>query len=347
MEKLKILIPVDPELPVPPPLYGGVERLVDGLITEYNRKGHEVILLAHPDSSSRDAGKIYPWPAGSSRGMVNVIRNALTLKTVSKKEKPDVIHSFARLMYLYPTMFTTWIPFLMTYERFISPKSTALASILGGKRIHFTAAAGHMLNHLNRFKHKFTPVYNFTPVEFFTLDGSAKREHLMFLGRIEEIKGAKEAIEVALATNQKLVIAGNIQPGHDDYFNSFIRPHLDNPHIDYVGAVDDNQKRHYLQHSSALLFPIKWEEPFGIVMAEAMACGTPIIGFRRGSVPEVIRDGINGFAVETIGEMINAVSNLDQLDQRAIREDCEQRFSREVIAEQYLSLLNDLIVRNK
>ena len=346
MVGLKILILVDPELPVPPPLYGGVERLVDGLVSAYTKSGHEVILLAHSDSSSRDAAKIYPWLAGSSRGLGNVIRNALTLKRVSKREKPDVIHSFARLMYLYPTMFTTQIPFLMTYGRFISPRSTALASILGRKRIHFTSAAGHMLNHLKRFKHKFTPVYNFTPVEFFTPDSSAKREHLMFLGRIEEIKGAKEAIEVALATNQKLVIAGNIQPGHDDYFNSFIKPHLDNPLINYVGAVDDNQKRYYLQHSSALLFPIKWEEPFGIVMAEAMACGTPVIAFKRGSVPEVVKDKITGFIVSNTAEMSSAISHLDKIDRNKVREEAVSRFSSNIIAMEYLNLFNKILGLN-
>lgn len=107
MGSLKILISCDPEIPVPPERYGGVERLVDGLVTAYSEKGHEVILLAHPDSTSRDAAKIYSWPAKFSRGLGNVVKNALTLKKVSRIEKPDVIHSFSRLMYLSPTTFST------------------------------------------------------------------------------------------------------------------------------------------------------------------------------------------------------------------------------------------------
>ncbi len=335
---MKILIPVDPEIPVPPILYGGVERLVDGLITAYSQKGHKVILLANKESTSIYASKKYPWPAIHSRGFLNVIKNALTLFRVAHKEKPDIIHSFGRLMYLYPTMFTTRIPFIMTYGRKISIKSTALASILGGNQILFTSCGAHMLNHLTRFKNKFRPIHNFTLVDYFIPNYGIKNEHLMFLGRIEDIKGTHEAIEVALATNQKLIIAGNIQPGHDEYFNTHVKPHLDNPLIEYVGPVNDEQKLYYLQRAKAFLFPIKWEEPFGIVMAEAMACGVPVIGFRRGSVPEVVKDGLSGFVVDNVEGMIEAVNKIDAIDRKVVRKDCEERFSLEVISQQYLKL---------
>jgi glycosyltransferase involved in cell wall biosynthesis len=344
---MKILIPVDPEIPVPPKEYGGVERLVDGLVTAYTRAGHTVVLLAHPDSTARDAAAIHGWPARFSRGWRNVVRNALKLYRVYHLERPDVIHSFARLMYLYPTMFTSRVPFLMTYGRFISTRSTALASILGGKRVRFTSAAGHMLNHLGRFRERFTPVYNFTPVDYFIPDDGAPREHLMYLGRIEEIKGTAEAIQAAMAAGKRLLIAGNIQPGHDDYFNTRVKPFLDYPSIRYAGPVNDEQKRRYLQRAEALLFPIRWEEPFGIVLAEAMACGTPVIGFRRGSVPEVVRDGRTGFVVDTVEEMTAAIGKLPSIDRTAVRRDCEERFSREVVAGQYLELLRGLVDRNK
>ncbi len=335
---MKILIPVDPEIPVPPIQYGGVERLVDGLITAYRQKGHEVILLAHSKSTSKDAKQIYGWPATHSRGIWNIIKNSFKLLMVSHKEKPDIIHSFGRLLYLYPTMLTTQIPFVMTYGRKISQKSTTIASILGGKQIHFTSCAQHMLNHLHKYKYKFTPIYNFTNINYFSPDNSIPKDSLMFLGRIEEIKGTKEAIETALATHQKLIIAGNIQPGHDEYFNTYIKTHLNNPLIEYIGPVNDKQKLYYLQRAKAFLFPIKWEEPFGIVMAEAMACGVPVIGFRRGSVPEVVKDGITGFVVENLEEMIDAVNKIEQIDRSVVRKDCEERFSLEEISQQYISL---------
>jgi glycosyltransferase involved in cell wall biosynthesis len=338
---MKILIPVDPEIPVPPTHYGGVERLVDGLITAYRKNGHEVYLLAHPESAAVDTTVIFKWNCLNSRGFLNTWKNAWKLFKIAHKVKPDVIHSFGRLMYLYPTLLSTNIPVWMTYGRKISPNSTALASIIGGKKMNFTSAAGHMLNHLKCFRHKFTSVYNFTPVDYYVPNGVIPKEHLMFLGRIEDIKGTYEAIQAAIATNDKLIIAGNIQPGHDEYFNNKIKPYLSNPLIKYVGPVNDEQKRYYLQRAKALLFPIKWEEPFGIVMIEAMACGVPVIAFRRGSVPEVIKHGITGFIVDDVNGMINSLKDIDSIDRQKVREDCVNRFSLNVISQQYLFLFKN------
>jgi glycosyltransferase involved in cell wall biosynthesis len=343
---MKILLTCDPEIPVPPLGYGGVERLVDGLAASYQKMGHKVYLLANKKSDCKFALQIFPWPANSSLGFKNIIINARALQAIITKIKPDVVHSFSRLLYMYPSFFTSKIPFVQTYGRFISPNSTTLASFVGGKKLHFTAAGTHMLNHLTCYKHKFTTIYNFTPVNYFVPDNTIEKTHLMFLGRIEDIKGTKECIEVALATQSKLIIAGNIQEGHDNYFNTFIKPHLNNPLIEYVGQVNDEQKLYYLQRARAFLFPIKWEEPFGIVMAEAMACGVPVIGFRRGSVPEVIKHGKNGFIVDTVDEMIDAIKKIDELNRKEVREDCVSRFSPDVIAQQYLTLLDQMIKQN-
>jgi len=338
---MKILLTCDPEIPVPPILYGGIERLVDGLAHEYKKQGHRVFLLANPESTCSAAEEIFHFPALHSRGYLNVAKNAIKLFRVAKKIKPDVVHSFSRLLYTYPLLLTSKLPFLQTYGRFISPHSTKLASVVGGKKMNFTAAAGHMLKHLNDTS-KFTPVYNFVDTSYFVPNENIEKEYLMFLGRIEDIKGTRECIETALATNTKLIIAGNIQPGHDAYFNTYIKPHLQNTLIQYVGPVNDEQKLYYLQRSKAFLFPIKWEEPFGIVMAEAMACGVPVIGFNRGSVPEVVTHGKTGFIVENTTEMIEAVTKIDRIDRKEVRMDCVNRFSVEVIAGQYLELLQKI-----
>jgi glycosyltransferase involved in cell wall biosynthesis len=303
---------------------------------EYQQLGHEVVLVAHRDSKTN--AKQYTWPALHSRGSSNIFRNTWSLFKAIRKEKPDVIHSFGRLLYLYPVFLFMRIPVLMTYGRKISAKSTRIACILAGKKLTFTACGEHMLSHLSHFKDRFTPVHNFTMVKYFVPNESIEKEHLLFLGRIEDIKGTKEAIEVALATNNKLVIAGNIQPGHDEYFDTNIKPHLDNPLIEYVGPVNDAQKLHYLQRSFAFLFPIKWEEPFGIVIAEAMACGVPVIGFKRGSVPEIIKDNHTGFIVSNVEEMIDAVDKVVNLDRKLVRNDCVERFSLEIICQKYLKL---------
>ncbi len=342
---MRILMPVDPEFPVPPITYGGVERLVDGLITEYTRLGHEVYLLAHEDSTAKDAKEIFHWKGKESRNSRDTARNASMLHKIVKQVNPDIIHHFARLLYTYPTLLTSKAPFVMTYGRKISPKSTALASIVGGKKMNFTAAAGHMLNHLSTFRHKFTPVYNFTDVHYYTDDENIPKEHLMFLGRVEDIKGVKEAIEVAIQTNTKLIIAGNIQPGHEEWFDENVKPHLDNPLIEYVGPVNNEQKRAFLQRAKALLFPIKWEEPFGIVIIEAMACGTPVIGFRRGSVPEVIDEGVSGYIVNNTDEMVTAVTKIEELNRNIVRSYCVEKFASDIIAKQYLVLFDKILAK--
>jgi len=338
---MRILITVDPELPVPPPKYGGVERLVDGLVTTYTQKGHEVFLLAHPDSKAAKAQKIFGWAAVHSRGFFNIVKNARKLYSIYNQVKPDVIHSFSRLLYTYPLLLTKKVAFLQTYGRYISPISTLLASFVGGKKMNFTAAARHMILHLKNTK-KWHIVYNFTDVNYYKPDSSVKREYLMFLGRIEDIKGTYEAIEAAIKTGQKLIIAGNIEAEHREYFDEMVKPFVDKEQIQYVGAVNDEQKRRYLQRAKALLFPIKWEEPFGIVMIESMACGAPVIAFNRGSVPEVIQNGVNGFIVGSTLEMAEAIRNLDTIDYSIQHPFVVEKFSADVIADEYLKLLHQI-----
>ena len=332
-----ILLTVDPEIPVPPINYGGIERIVDSLIKAYRKEGHQVFLVAHKDSSTVFTNGNFGWPAKSSKKYSNIFKNTFFLRNIVKKVKPDVIHSFSRLLYLYPIFLFEDVPVVQTYQREINSKSTKLASILAGKKLSFTCCGGHMVKD-HPLADKFTPIHNFTDTNFFAPNKNIKKDILFFLGRIENIKGTKEAIEVALATNQKILSAGNVQPEHQNYFEKFVEPYLINDLIHYVGPVNDKQKLGYFQRSKAFLFPIKWEEPFGIVMAEAMACGVPVIGFDRGSVPEVVKDQKTGFIVKDTHEMIRAVNKVDTINNDEVRQDCEVRFSLEVISKKYLNL---------
>jgi glycosyltransferase involved in cell wall biosynthesis len=166
----------------------------------------------------------------------------------------------------------------------------------------------------------------------------------MFLGRIEEIKGTHIAIEVAKKSKRKLIIAGNIPAGKEEYFNKMINPHLGDQII-YVGPVNDAQKNELLGKSAALLMPILWNEPFGIVMAESMACGTPILGFNMGSVPEIVINGVNGFICKNIEEMVSCVAECNLLDRKEIRSITERQFSNKKIINDYISLYQKLIDR--
>lgn len=341
---MRILLTADPEIPVPPKLYGGIERIVDGLVSGYTKRGHEVYLLGHEDSTSTDALEIFSWQGKNSRSVKDTVMNARVLNNTAKEVKPDVIHQFSRLLYAYPLFFTSNIPVVMSYGRRISPYSTSLASFVAGNQLHFTSAANHMLDHLGSVKRKFSPIYNFTPTDFnVPLEQEEKREYVMFLGRLEEIKGVREAIESAIAAKQRIVIAGNISEGHEDYFEVNVKPFLDNELVEYVGPVDDEQKRYYLQRAKALLFPLKLkEEAFGMVMIEAMACGTPVIAFDLGPVPEIVKDGKNGFLVKDVQGMAEAISKLDSISRTHTRDFCENMFSLQVIADEYLELLTSV-----
>jgi glycosyltransferase involved in cell wall biosynthesis len=170
---------------------------------------------------------------------------------------------------------------------------------------------------------------------------------LVFLGRIEPIKGTHHAIRIAREAGRRLVIAGNrVTEGPDaGYFEREVAPFLDGDRVTYVGPVNDAQKNALLGTAAAFLMPIGWDEPFGIVMAEALACGTPVIGFRRGSVPEVIRDGVNGFACTTAEEAVALVPRAAALDRAVVRADCEARFGHRVLVDQYEQLYR--IVRSR
>lgn len=334
---MKVLVTVDPEIPVPPIYYGGIERIVNSLVIRYQEIGHQIILVANPASDCRGAEKIVGWQGLNSRSKTDILKNSRQLLKVAKKFKPDIIHSFSRLLYLYPIFLTTKIPVVQTYQRAINPISTGLASRVASKQLTFTACGAHLFRSLPE-QDKWHAIHNFTDTDYLVPAPETKKEHLLFLGRIEEIKGTKEAIEVALKANEKLVIAGNIPAQHQTYFDREIKPHLKHPNIEYVGPVDNQQKRFYFQRAKAFLFPIKWEEPFGIVMAESLACGTPVIGFKRGSVPEVIDHGKNGFSCQNSEEMVIAINQIDKIDRTICRKSALENFSASVISSKYLEL---------
>ncbi|MFT6718531.1 MAG: glycosyltransferase involved in cell wall biosynthesis [Sphingobacteriales bacterium] len=336
---MRILVTVDPEIPVPPEKYGGVERLVEGLLKYYSEKGHQVRLVANSGSTSQWPEQIYAWPANQSRGIRNSWSNAWFLLKCIRGFKPNAVHSFSRLLYMYPTFIFKPTFFLQTYGRQISWKSTLLASTIAGRKLHFTCCGKHMVHSKLKRKHKFTPVHNFTLPELFPLKSGA--DYMVFLGRIEDIKGTKEAIAVAKATGNNLVIAGNIQPGHEGYFEQEVQPWVDEDCIKYLGPVNDEQKKALFSKAKLFLFPIKWEEPFGMVMVEAMAAGVPVYAFGRGAVPEVVEEGVSGRIAGDLDELIAVVKNFDQENwsPQIIREQVVRNFSLEVIGEQYLSLL--------
>ena len=168
--------------------------------------------------------------------------------------------------------------------------------------------------------------------------------YLLFVGRIVPDKGAKEAIEIAKATNHKLLIIGPTYADKRDYFDNFIEPEL-NDQIIYLGYIDHNHLAPYYARAKALLSPIQWEEPFGLTMIEAMACGTPVITYKRGSAPEIVVDGKTGFVVKNKRDMIAAVKKLDSISREACRRRVEAKFSLERMIDRYERAF-ELVIRH-
>jgi glycosyltransferase involved in cell wall biosynthesis len=179
------------------------------------------------------------------------------------------------------------------------------------------------------------PIHHGINVESFSF-GRQPEGYLLFLGRFLPDKGAMRAIEVSRLAGRRLVLAGKVDTADVEHFTRDIEPAIDGDRIRYVGEADADAKRRLLAGADALLFPIEWDEPFGLVMIEALASGTPVIGFRRASVPEVVDDGLTGFVVDDVAAMAAAVNRLAEIDRRACRGEAERRFTVERMADDYV-----------
>jgi glycosyltransferase involved in cell wall biosynthesis len=339
---LRIAITVDPEIPVPPRLYGGIERIVDMLVRGLMDRGHDVTLFAHPESTM--PCQLLPYPGSRSQNRIDTLANMWHVSKAVQRGHFDVLHSFARMAYLTPLL-PLRIPKIMSYQRGVSPRSVRLGNLLAHGTLSFTGCAAHLIRRWESTDN-FHVIYNGVPLQKYQCTTWVEPDApLIYLGRVEEIKGVHLAVEVARKTGRRLIIAGNVPQAehHERYFKERIHPYVDGKGIEYVGAVDDAAKNRLLGASSAMLMPLLWEEPFGIVMAEALACGTPVIGLRRGSLPEIVEHGVNGFVCESVDEMVSGMGRIAEIDRRACRRIAEEKFSDHVIVDCYERLYRQLV----
>ena len=336
---MRIFLTADPFLPVPPRLYGGIERVISLLIDGLVARGHTVTLFAHRDSSP--GCELIAYPRRGSGWVDSTVHAALIAREASRRQ-PDIIQSFGRLAYLLPLL-PTPVPKIMSYQREVTPRTVARALSLSRGTLSFTGCSHNLIapvRHIGQWR----VIYNAVSTETFAfVERVAPDAPLVFLGRIEHIKGTHVAIEVAQQTGRRLVIAGNVpdEPQHQAYFRERIQPHVDGRSVDYVGPVDDEAKRRLLGSAAALLMPVLWDEPFGIVMAEALACGTPVIGLARGAIPEVVAHGSTGFVCNDTADMVSAVAALSSITRGKCRQDAEDRFSRSALVNAYESLFRE------
>ncbi|MGN8544824.1 glycosyltransferase family 4 protein [Bradyrhizobium sp. 13971] len=327
---------------VPPKLYGGTERVVAWLVDELVGLGHDVTLFASGDS--RTKGKLHPvWPRALRLGRKGVDPSAacaMLLEAVARRAKDfDVIHAHIDWLPL-PLLGRLSVPFLTTmHGRLDLPglpdvvrqfPDAGFVSISEHQRLPLPGA-----NWIATIQHGL-PSHLFNP-------SNEQGSYLAFLGRFTAEKGPEDAIRIAQAAGKPLRIAAKIPRGETRYFKKTIEPLIDGRAVHLVGEVDEAKKQPFLANAAALLFPIDWPEPFGLVMIEAMACGTPVIAYRSGSVPEVVEDGVTGFIVENVDQATRAVAELGRLDRKRIRARFEARFSASRMATEYEQAYRGLI----
>lgn len=329
---------------VPPKLYGGTERVVHWLTEELVALGHDVTLFASGDS--RTSGTLDSnWPRalrldGSVRDP-NALHMVMLERVRQKADQRefDCLHFhldyypfslFAR----QPTPFVTTLhgrldlpehqPVFETFSR------VPLISISDSQRRPIPAA-----NFVRTIYHGL-PETLLTPRQM-------SQDYLAVLGRIAPEKGVDRAIRIALQAGIPLRIAAKVDRADQEYYDNIIRPMMDNSLIEYIGEIGDHEKSEFLSGAKALLLPIDWPEPFGLVMIESMACGTPVIAYNHGSVPEIIDNGLTGFIVEDESGAVDAVNQIDRLDRRAIRKQFEARFTARRMALDYVATYQRLI----
>src|SRR6059036_818439 len=327
---------------VPPKHYGGTERIVSYLTEELVRLGHEVTLFASGDSVT-NARLIAPCQRSlrkNERCKDPVAREVLLVDHVLEHgDEFDVIHFHTGYLH-FPVCRCLSVPHITTlhgrldlpdlvpvFDRF---RDEPLISISNAQRQPLAWANWQ------------TTIYHGLPTDLFSFRRGSD-DYLAFLGRISPEKGADRAIEIAKRVGIPLKIAAKVDRADRRYFKRVVEPLLNDSHVEWLGEISDQQKNGFLGNAYALLSPIDWPEPFGLVMIEAMACGTPVIAYNRGSVPEIVEDGKTGFVVEDELSAISAVDRLAGLDRAEIRKIFEVRFTARRMALDYLAAYRSLM----
>lgn len=327
---------------VPPKLYGGTERIVSYITEELVRMGHEVTLFASGDSdTAARLEAVCPQALRLNTGIFNRDAPMLMLqeRSLGAEGDFDVIHSHLDFL---------GFPLARRNPR---PVVTTLHGRLDLPELQpvFREFADMPLVSISDAQRRPLPwanwqatIHHGLPAHLYTYH-SQSQGYLAFLGRISPEKRPDHAIEVAKRTGLPLRIAAKVDPADLQYYRTEIEPLLDHPLIEFIGEISDAEKDDFVGNALALVCPYDWPEPFGLVLIEALACGTPVLAYRRGSIPEIIEHGTTGFVSENLSEMVAAVERLREIDRQRCRASFDQRFTADRMAHDYVALYERII----
>jgi len=337
---MRIALIVPPFISVPPKRYGGTELFAGHLAQGLTRLGLDVVLYTNGESTL-DVEKrwIYPeslWPIDGEihTSLRDINHGAWAVKDAA--QSADIIH-ISNAPSLVHSRFVD-IPFVYTIHH---PHEDFLSDFYSYYPDPWYVSISEFQRKLEKLPKLRTIHHGIDPSDYEY--GEGDRTHFTFLGRIAPVKGTHTAIEVARRTGIPLKIAGEVQPRFKDYFETQIKPHIDGKFIDYVGEADLKMKNQLLGSSLGLLFPIEWDEPFGLVMVEAMACGAPVYAFPGGSVPEIVRDGVSGYICHSIDDMAERAKAAPDFNFANVRQYVVDEFSLDRMVQSYADLYAEII----
>ena len=358
MKKLRIAQIAPLWISIPPQKYGGIERIIALLCDGLTDMGHEVTLFASPGSTAKaklisvfdkpllDAHISWSDPVWNLRNLSRAIEMA-------NNGEFDIVHSHLDLWTLFfhnltkvPVIHTMHNPLYRTNAD--ANKDDRLRLFMEEAyrtNIVFISQSAKDQAMLNFPEDKARIIYNGTDLSHFKFNPKSG-EHFVWIARMNKHKGVENAIAAVEKTGDKLLLAGRIDPTQQEYYDTFIKPHL-NDKIQYVGELTEEQLSDFYGPAKACLYPIEWEEPFGLVVTESMACGTPVIAYRRGSMPELIENGKSGFVVDSnLDLLVDAMKKIDQIDRTQVRRQVEQKFSKERMVKDYEKAYYELLTKN-
>ncbi|NOY65241.1 MAG: glycosyltransferase family 4 protein [Nitrospirae bacterium] len=324
---------------VPPKLYGGTERVVSYLTEELVKLGHDVTLYASGDSeTSARLVPIYQKGLRLSDNIIDPLAHHILMlgRVMQDAHKYDIIHFHIDYIH-FPLIRCLDVPTITTlHGRLDIPDIAPLYKEFND--IPVVSISNDQRNPLP-YANWVGTVYHGLPIDLYK-PIYKKGDYLAFLGRISPEKRPDLAIEIAIKADIPLKIAAKVDKADYQYYMERIKPLLKHPLVEFVGEITEKEKNEFLGNAMALLFPIDWPEPFGLVMIEAMACATPVIARKRGSVPEVMEDGVTGFVFEDIEEAVACIRAIDRIDRSEVRKVFEKRFTSRRMAFDYLRIYN-------